>query len=97
MMWELKLKSVVMLTNTTEGASRMVIFSDVRFFALLISYLLQTKCHQYWPELDQTIIYGSFKITCIDKQCLCDYEKRYFQMSQVSCRKRFNKSNIARG
>ncbi|CAF0818992.1 unnamed protein product [Adineta ricciae] len=79
MMWELKLKSIVMLTNTTEGASRM------------------TKCHQYWPELDQTIVYGSYKITCIDKQCLCDYEKRYFQMSQVSCRKRFNKSNIARG
>ena len=96
MMWELKLKSIVMLTNTTEGASRMVMFPDVLFF-LLISYLLQTKCHQYWPELDQTVIYGSYKITCIDKQCLCDYEKRYFQMSQVSCIKRFNRSNIARG
>ncbi|CAF0724224.1 unnamed protein product [Adineta steineri] len=66
MIWELKLKSIVMLTNTIEGASRM------------------TKCHKYWPECNETIIFGSYQITCIDTQCLCNYKKRYFQLTKVS-------------
>ncbi|CAF3729738.1 unnamed protein product [Rotaria sp. Silwood1] len=79
MIWELKLKSIVMLTNIIEGASRM------------------TKCHQYWPELNQTITYGSYQITCVDKQFLCDYEKRFFHLTKVSLIKRCNKSSIALG
>ncbi len=58
---------------------------------------MKTKCHQYWPELYQTITYGCFQITCIDKENFRDYEKRFFQLIQVSKIKRFNKSNIARG
>ncbi|CAF2263567.1 unnamed protein product [Rotaria magnacalcarata] len=65
MIWELKIKSVVMLTNVIEGASRM------------------TKCHQYWPELSQTITYGSYCITCIDVISIGDYDKRYFQLNKI--------------
>jgi tyrosine-protein phosphatase non-receptor type 4 len=83
MIWELKIKSIVMLTNTIEGALRMVndqfLFSNIRSF-----FFLQTKCHQYWPELHQTITYGCYQITCIDKENFCDYEKRIFQLNQVS-------------
>ncbi|UJR31995.1 hypothetical protein I4U23_019465 [Adineta vaga] len=66
MMWELKLKSIVMLTNVIEGASRM------------------TKCHQYWPELGQTITYGSYRITCFDIISVGDYDKRYFQLMKIN-------------
>ncbi|CAF4970384.1 unnamed protein product, partial [Rotaria socialis] len=65
MIWELKIKSVVMLTNVIEGASRM------------------TKCHQYWPELGQTITYGSYCITCVDVISIGDYDKRYFQLNKM--------------
>jgi hypothetical protein len=85
-----------MLTNTIEGVSRIV--NSVYF---LLKYLflfnLKTKCHQYWPELNQIITYGSYQITCIDEQNFRDYEKRFFQLTKVSSIKRFNKSNIARG
>lgn len=95
MVWELKLKSIVMLTNVIEGVSRMVdIFIS---FSNIFLFHFKTKCHQYWPELNQTITYGSYKITCIDKQCLGDFEKRFFQLAKVSEIKRFNKSNIALG
>jgi hypothetical protein len=97
MIWQLKLKSIVMLTNVIEGASRMVISFNILFSFLLLCFFIKTKCHQYWPKLNQTIIYGSYSITCIDKQCLCDYEKRYFQLTKVSPIKRFNRSNIALG
>lgn len=40
MMWELKLKSIVMLTNVIEGASRMVIV----FFVTDVLYL--SRCRQ---------------------------------------------------
>ncbi|CAF4575532.1 unnamed protein product, partial [Rotaria sp. Silwood2] len=66
MIWELKIKSVVMLTNVIEGASRM------------------TKCHQYWPELDQTITYGSYRVTCVDVISIGDYDKRYFQLAKIN-------------
>ncbi|CAF1581861.1 unnamed protein product [Rotaria sp. Silwood1] len=66
MIWELKIKSIVMLTNVIEGASRM------------------TKCHQYWPELGQTITYGSYCITCIDIISIGDYDKRYFQLAKIN-------------
>ncbi|CAF3582983.1 unnamed protein product [Adineta steineri] len=66
MMWELKLKSIVMLTNVIEGASRM------------------TKCHQYWPELGETITYGSYRITCFDIVSVGDYDKRYFQLIKIN-------------
>ncbi len=84
-----------MLTNITEGALRMV--KIINFFFLNFFFFSKTKCHQYWPELNQTITYGCYQITCIDKQYLCDYEKRFFQLIKVSSIKRFNKSNIAIG
>ncbi|CAF1064624.1 unnamed protein product [Rotaria sordida] len=65
MIWELKIKSIVMLTNVIEGASRM------------------TKCHQYWPELGQTITYGSYRIICVDVISIGDYDKRYFQLAKI--------------
>ncbi|CAF0843224.1 unnamed protein product [Didymodactylos carnosus] len=65
MIWELKLKSIVMLTNVIEGASRM------------------TKCHQYWPEIGYTNIYGSYRVTGIDSTSLRDYDKRYFHLSKI--------------
>ncbi len=45
---------------------------------------LKTKCHQYWPELGQTITYGSYRITCIDVISVGDYDKRYFQLVKVN-------------
>ncbi|CAF1690462.1 unnamed protein product, partial [Adineta ricciae] len=79
MMWELKLKSIVMLTNVIEGASRM------------------TKCHQYWPELGQTVTYGSYRITCFDVISVGDYDKRYLQLMKVnsSDESAMNASSIA--
>ncbi len=84
-----------MLTNIIEGALRMV--NNLLFPLNIYIYFLKTKCHQYWPELNQTITYGYYQITCIDKQSLCDYEKRLFQLIKVRSIKRFNKSNIALG
>jgi len=49
-----------------------------------ICFLYKTKCHQYWPELGQTITYGSYRIICIDIISVGDYDKRYFQLTKVS-------------
>ncbi|CAF0883668.1 unnamed protein product [Didymodactylos carnosus] len=64
MIWEFKLKSIVMLTNVIEGASRMA------------------KCHQYWPEIGCTNVYGSYRVTGVDSVSSRDYNKRYFKLSK---------------
>ena len=83
-MWELKLKSIVMLTNVIEGASRMVSRSNLRLHRRDTVAYSQTKCHQYWPDLGHTITYGSYRISCIDVVSLGDYDKRYLQLTKVS-------------
>ena len=83
-MWELKLKSIVMLTNVIEGASRMVSRSSLGLLRRNTLSRSQTKCHQYWPDLGHTITYGSYRISCIDVVSLGDYDKRYLQLTRVS-------------
>lgn len=39
----------------------------------------RNKCHQYWPDSD-TVYYGPFKVTLIDKQLLSDYTIRELQL-----------------
>ena len=39
----------------------------------------RNKCHQYWPDSD-TVYYGPFKVTLIDKQLLTDYTIRELQL-----------------
>lgn len=73
-----------MLTNVIEGASRMVSFKSFNYLNSTVQYYLKTKCHQYWPELGQTITYGSYHITCVDVISVGDYDKRYLQLSKVN-------------
>ena len=96
MVWEKRIRSIVMLTNVIEGASRMVGTDPSALNTR--STLVQTKCHQYWPDLHQTVVYGVYQITCMTTENSCDYEKRSFQLTaQVSCVKRCRRSSIARG
>uniref|UniRef100_A0A1X7U806 Uncharacterized protein n=1 Tax=Amphimedon queenslandica TaxID=400682 RepID=A0A1X7U806_AMPQE len=39
----------------------------------------RNKCHQYWPDSD-SVYYGPFKVTLIDKQVLPDYTVRELQL-----------------
>ena len=85
MVWELQVQSIVMLTNTVEGVSGIVSRQWLVFFLLkFFFYLFENKCHQYWPELNQTITYGSYEITCVARECFCDFLQRSFEVIHVS-------------
>jgi len=84
-----------MLTNVTEGGLRTVRHNKNKNNKNLV--FIKTKCHQYWPDLYQTINYGSYQIISIDEQNCSAYKKRVFQLSQVSLMKRLSKSSIVRG
>jgi len=57
-------------------------FEDT-FPAILSLSLLQTKCHQYWPEVGSMNM-GDIAITLIEVQDLAYYTIRTFRVTRVS-------------
>lgn len=84
MIWENKVQSIVMLTNLTENSFGQVCVDRKKREKSVLFVLFQRKCDQYWPEVNQTVLYGSFRITGLSHQCLTDYDKRLFALVQVS-------------
>lgn len=47
---------------------------------LVMSYVLQTKCHQYWPHPPEVKDYGHLSVKCHSEECNLAYVTRQFTL-----------------